>query len=91
MNAKNNKRHLATLQRIAEAFVVLLQNKSLQEVTVLDICELAQINRSTFYAHYDDASALANAFCEKTEKLMLSQPHGDDNRNEGVSRGTFRS
>ena len=75
MNMKNNKRSQETQQKIEDAFVALLQEKSLHEVEASEICELAQINRSTFYAHYDSVSALANAFSEKTEEFVLAQPH----------------
>ena len=78
MNVKNNKRGQETQQKIEDAFVTLLQEKSLREVEVSEICELAQINRSTFSAHYDSVSALANAFCEKTEEIVLAQPHTAD-------------
>lgn len=73
MNTKNNKRSQETMQKIEDAFVALLQNESMHEVSVTDICDLAQIDRSTFYAHYDDVTALANAFSEKTEKMVQSQ------------------
>ena len=53
--------------------ISLLQDKSLHEISVTDICDLAQIDRSTFYAHYDDIAALANVFSEKTEKMVQSQ------------------
>lgn len=70
MNTPNNKRGQETVQKIEEAFVTLLQEKLLHEVEVSELCELAQINRSTFYAHYNDVEALANAFAEKTEKIL---------------------
>ena len=61
------------MQKIEDAFVALLQNKPLHEVSVTDICDLAQIDRSTFYAHYDDVATLANAFSEKTERMVQSK------------------
>lgn len=73
MNTKNNKRAQETIQKIEDALVALLQDKSLHEVSVTDICDLAQIDRSTFYAHYDDVAALAYTFSEKTEKMVQSQ------------------
>ena len=73
MNTPNNKRGQETVQKIDEAFVTLLQEKLLHEVEVSELCELAQINRSTFYAHYIDVEALANAFAEKTEKMVQAR------------------
>ena len=78
MNTPNNKRRQETVKRIDEAFVSLLQEKSLHEIEISELCELAQINRSTFYAHYDDVTALADAFVEQTEKMVQSLPHPED-------------
>lgn len=36
----------------------LLKEKPLSSITVKEICEMADINRSTFYAHYPDQYAL---------------------------------
>lgn len=74
MNVKNNKRSQETKQKIEDAFVVLLQDKSFREITVTDLCEVAQINRNSFYAHYDDVDVLAAAFSEKTENMVQSHP-----------------
>jgi len=49
MNVKNNKRRLETQQKIEAAFCEKLQHKSLQQIEVSEICETAQIERSTFY------------------------------------------
>ena len=35
------------------AFLELLQTKEPEEVTVVELCQKAGVNRSTFYAHYD--------------------------------------
>ena len=78
MNTPNNKRSQETLQKIDEAFATLLQEKSLHEIEVSELCELAENNRSTFYAHYDDVSALAKAFTENTEKKVQSLPHSEN-------------
>ncbi len=39
---------------LKESFLTLLRKKQLSTITVKEICELADINRSTFYAHYAD-------------------------------------
>ena len=77
MNTPNNKRGQESLQKIEEAFVTLLQEKSFHKVEVSELCELAQINRSTFYSHYEDLFDLANTYTAKVEKQIKEQAHVD--------------
>ena len=75
MNVKNNKRHQETMDNINKSFASLLQDKRLSDITVSDICKVADINRSTFYEKYDDVSALADAYAKEIEKQIAEQPH----------------
>lgn len=77
MNTPNNKRYRDIEESINAAFISLLQGKELRDITVTDICEIAGIERSTFYAHYEDVSALANAYAVQIEKQVSKQPHND--------------
>ncbi|MBQ2706056.1 MAG: TetR/AcrR family transcriptional regulator C-terminal domain-containing protein [Agathobacter sp.] len=43
---------------IRRAFMELLKEKSFEKITVTDIVKVAEINRSTFYAHYPDVLGL---------------------------------
>lgn len=81
MNKKDNSRSRETNKRIIQAaFELLIKKQSIAKVTVREVCELAGINRSTFYAHYVDMYDLF----EKVEKTMersmteafLEQVHG---------------
>ena len=47
-----------TKQRLYQALITLLQQKSLREITVRELTELAGISRGTFYFHYADIYAL---------------------------------
>ncbi|WP_315118515.1 TetR family transcriptional regulator [uncultured Clostridium sp.] len=47
-------RQTATKTSIEDAFVQLLSKKTLEKITIKDITDFADINRATFYAHYDD-------------------------------------
>ena len=40
---------------IKDSLLKLLSKKSIKEITVKEICALAEINRATFYTHYQDA------------------------------------
>lgn len=57
-----DRRVVRTRQLIADAFIDLLQQQDLERITVNRITDRAQINRVTFYLHYNDIPDL-------TEKL----------------------
>ena len=47
-----------TKRMLKEALIDLMNEKTLEKVTVTEICKAADVNRSTFYAYYEDISAL---------------------------------
>lgn len=49
-----DRRVRKTKQAIKNAFIQLLNKKDLEKITIQDITELANINRGTFYLHYED-------------------------------------
>ena len=51
---------------IHQAFLELLQEKDFEKITVTDIVKRADINRSTFYAHYPDVRGMVEALLENT-------------------------
>ncbi len=71
-----DRRVRKTRQRIQEAMLRCLQTTPLQSVTVKAICAEADINRSTFYAHYADPFVLYEELQAKTvEELSHSLDH----------------
>ena len=54
MNTPNNKRRKQSQEKIEKVFIELLQTKELNQISVTDICKIAHLNRSTFYANYID-------------------------------------
>lgn len=55
---KTDARVRYTQRVIKEAFLSLLREKPVNKITVKEVCELAELNRATFYAHYSDCFAL---------------------------------
>ena len=51
---KNDPRVRYTRMIIQTVFLELLRQKPVSKITVREICEKAEINRSTFYKHYQD-------------------------------------
>ncbi|WP_212974141.1 TetR/AcrR family transcriptional regulator [Bacillus sp. J14TS2] len=54
MNKKLDRRKKYTRKVLMDSFITLLKTKPISAITVKEICERADINRSTFYAHYKD-------------------------------------
>ncbi|MDM8214171.1 TetR/AcrR family transcriptional regulator [Enterococcus hirae] len=61
---KTDLRVLRTKKMIMEAFIKLVEEKGLDQVTVQDIASQAMINRATFYAHYKDKQDLYDQIFE---------------------------
>lgn len=59
MNTVNNKRRQETVRRIEAAFLELLKEQELGKINISKLCEMAGINRGTFYANYEDVYHLA--------------------------------
>ena len=57
-NLHLDRRTKYSLQVIRSALFELLEIKDLKNITVTDICRLADVNRGTFYKYYDDVPDL---------------------------------
>ena len=68
MNVKNNKRKRESIEKIEKAFMEMLMTKELNQISVTDICNVTGLNRSTFYANFDDVYALADSLKAKLEQ-----------------------
>ncbi len=69
MKQKNDLRVIKTRKNLYESLIFLLKEKTFEEIKVSDICNQALINRSTFYAHYNDKYEL---FADLIENLKSS-------------------
>lgn len=54
MNTSDNRRVQYTKRVLKESFLELLLKKPAGQITVTEICQGADVNRTTFYMHYDD-------------------------------------
>lgn len=50
---------VATRRKLADALLALADTRDLKKVTVKELCESSNINRQTFYYHFEDTTALA--------------------------------
>ena len=65
-----------TRQIIISAFWQLLRQKPMEKITVKEICALAQINRGTYYRHFQDCYDLMEQLeaqaLDKLEEILVS-------------------
>ena len=61
---KEDLRSIKTKKSIKESFIELVEIKGYNKVSVSDIVNKAQINRNTFYLHYQDKEDLAKKIYE---------------------------
>ena len=57
---KPDRRVKYTKMVLKQSLLELMADRPIGKVTIKDICELADINRGTFYKHYSDQYALLN-------------------------------
>jgi AcrR family transcriptional regulator len=58
-----DRRVRRTQAALTRALIELVGDQELSRITVADVAERADVNRSTFYAHYRDVHELAEAAC----------------------------
>ena len=64
---KLESKYFNTAAKMNLALISLLKKKSLEYITVSEICKAAGVNRSTFYLHYETIGDLLN---ETTRYLL---------------------
>ena len=53
-----------THKQLIQSFLVLLNQKSFDNISISEICETANVHRATFYKHFNDKTEFLN-FCVK--------------------------
>ena len=75
---KTNRRVQQTKAALREALIDLTGEKPLADITVTDLCARADINRSTFYLHYQGVHALLGEIEEqiiaRIEEQLVQTP-----------------
>lgn len=75
---KTDRRIRKTRALLRQGLAGLLKEKSLKEITVKELVEKVDINRSTFYLHYADIydmmEKIENELTEEIEELIRAHP-----------------
>lgn len=73
MKKKTDLRVLKTKNSIYGALVFLLKDKAFEEIKISDLCKNALINRSTFYAHFEDKYDLFSNFISDLKESFADE------------------
>ncbi len=76
-----DRRLQKTQNEIKKAVLSLLKNRNLHELTVVDICNKANIGRSTFYLHYADINQLMEVIEEEQLNVIIAICREFNNKN----------
>lgn len=66
---KSEAKFRNTAVKMDDALVALLEQKEFNDISIIDICQKAGVNRSTFYAHYDNMYDLL----DETQERAVSE------------------
>ena len=58
---------------LQHALIALIQKMDYDAITIKDICEEADVSRSTFYAHFNSKDDLKRAGLDHLRRLMVAQ------------------
>lgn len=82
MNVKNNRRFQNSVRKIEDTFVKLLDEKNFEDIKVQEICNLADVNKSTFYVHYQNIDDLLLKVGQKKYALISERCRQNSTENE---------
>lgn len=71
-SSKMDRRKKYTRMRLKDSLIELLKDKEITTITIKELCERADINRSTFYAHYRDQFDLLEGIEEELIEDMAA-------------------
>ena len=81
MKEKTDLRIIKTNKILFDALLKLMKKKNFEKIKISDICEKALINRSTFYAHYEDKYELLMALFEEQKISLLEKLENNERTN----------
>lgn len=68
-----NIRTTRTRESIFESLFELMEEKDFDKITIQNLTERAQINRATFYAHFQDKYELLDEIIKKSAEELIQQ------------------
>lgn len=73
MNKKEDLRVIKTKNNLYHGLLMMMKEKTFEEIKVSDICNIALTNRSTFYDHFSDKYELLDSLIKELETALINK------------------
>lgn len=70
---KIDKRVIKAKNQIYKGLLSLFEKMSFKDIKVSEICKIAKVNRTTFYAHFSNKQELFNIFMNDIQKELIDE------------------
>jgi len=71
MKAKEDLRIIKTKKSLYEALANLMEEKQFENIKVSEICNVALVNRTTFYSHFNDKYELLDSMMKEMKDTII--------------------
>jgi AcrR family transcriptional regulator len=79
MKAANDRRVRYTKMVLRESILDLLKNKSLNQISITELCKAADVNRNTFYKHYNTPYEIIREIEDEIFNALMDSTKDIDN------------
>jgi len=79
---KQDRRVRYTKRALQESLLALLKEKAIEKISVKELCERADVNRSTFYVYYGSPKELMDSIVDEMYAQLAAKPREFDSLQE---------
>lgn len=82
----NEARNTYVKEHITNAFLKLLSNKPIHEISISELCDLAGVGRASFYRNYNNKESILKSYTDKLFRCCINECWGNSNKplNESI-------
>ncbi|MBR4800913.1 MAG: hypothetical protein IK048_04535 [Clostridia bacterium] len=73
MAYKEDLRIVRTRKLLSNTLLSMMEDESIEKISVIDLCQKAMVNRATFYAHFEDKYHLLSYSLEELKDELYEQ------------------
>lgn len=73
MSTKEDLRIVRTRTLLSNTLLDMMEESSIEKISVIDLCNRAMVNRATFYAHFEDKYHLLNFALEELKDNLYKK------------------